>query len=141
MPLYDFDCDACGYALVDHRCRADDRDLVRCPKCEASMTLHFVPARMMLTGAQPSKPIHVAGANVSFESNSGYREYLKANPDVRVVDSSDSSWKGLKDRSTDQANKMAKRHSCLVALGVAWKTIPRRAPCFQRHDSKDMYQT
>lgn len=109
MPLYDFDCDSCGYALIDHKCGFAERDRVQCPSCDAIMLLHFVPARMMLTGATSSKPIHVAGANVSFESNAGYREYLKANPDVRVVDSSDSSWRGLKDRSTEQSNKMAKR--------------------------------
>lgn len=109
MPLYDFDCSTCERKLIDHRCRADERQFVRCPDCDSPMALHFVPARMLLTGAAPSRPITIGGANVSFESNSGYREYLKANPSVKIVDQSDAQWKRFKDRNDDDANKMAKR--------------------------------
>lgn len=107
MPLYTFSCDSCG--IFDKLCSYEARDHQTCPYCQSLAKHYFVPAKMMLVGAAPSKPISVGGANATFDTNHEYRKYLRDNPNVKIVDRGDAEFKRFKDQVDDSANKMAAR--------------------------------
>jgi putative FmdB family regulatory protein len=109
MPLYDFDCSACDTTFTDLRCKVEARADMKCPVCEGPMVQHFVPSNIRLVGATPSKPIFVQGINQTFDDNASYRNYLRDHPEVKIVDGSDKDFKRIKERSTNDANRMAKK--------------------------------
>jgi len=57
----------------------------------------------------PSKPLKIKQLGKEFTSNSQWRDYQHANPDVKVLDKNDSSYEEFYTGIREKAEKVAKK--------------------------------
>lgn len=108
MPTYDLTCEPCGVVHEDVVCSIDERNSQPCSFCGGLMTTIMLIAPSVV-GPMPSKPLRVSGLDREFTSKKEADDYFKANPSTKVVSKNDSSWKDLKVRARERADKMVQK--------------------------------
>ena len=104
MPVYDIECPSHG--------RVNDvffslSDEPACPTCDAPSRIVIAPVRTV--GPMPSKPLKIKQLGKEFTSNSQWREYKQAHPDVQVLDKNDASYQEFYTEVHEKADKVAKK--------------------------------
>ena len=104
MPVYDIECPSHG--------RVNDiffslSDEPACPTCDAPSRVVIAPVRTV--GPMPSKPLKMSQIGKEFTSNSQWRDYQQAHPDVKVLDKNDSSYQEFYTGVREKADKVAKK--------------------------------
>ena len=104
MPLFDYECEACGTYVEDHL--APERPTV----CEACGAETHVPPQLTSTvgiiwANQEANP----QLGVTFESNAQKREFFKKNPGIREMSKGSPDERRFADRTRERAERKARR--------------------------------
>ena len=104
MPMYDIECPSHG--------RINDiffslSDEPACPTCDAPSRIVIAPVRTV--GPMPSKPLKIKQLGKEFTSNSQWREYKEAHPDVQILDKNDASYQEFYTEVHEKADKVAQK--------------------------------
>jgi len=105
MPLYDLECEPCQRFLVDVFFTLSETPT--CSYCHAPARVIISPVRTV--GPMPSKPLKIKQLGKEFTSNSQWREYKEAHPDVQVLDKNDASYQEFYTEVHEKADKVAKK--------------------------------
>lgn len=105
MPLYDIECSRCERVIADVFSPLSQAPI--CPFCNARARIVIRP--VLTVGPMPSKPLKMAQIGREFTSNSQWRDYQKANPDVKVLDKNDSSYDKFYTGVREKADKVARK--------------------------------
>ena len=105
MPLYDLECERCERFLVDVFFTLAETPT--CSYCHAPARVIISPVRTI--GPMPSKPLKMPQIGKEFTSNSQWRDYQQAHPEVKVVDKSDLYYDKFYTRVREKADKAAKK--------------------------------
>jgi hypothetical protein len=104
--MYDVKCTAgCGYFEDVFALLADSDDL-RCSECNHPVTLLISPVRTI--GPTFSKPLEIKQIGRTFNSQSEFRAYQVANPDIEVLSPDGNAWQSHKDRAREKFESKAR---------------------------------
>ena len=106
MPLYDIECDNCGFS-EDYFCKLDGYEHLNSGqvKCECSGRMRIRIHPVATVGVLPSKPLNIPNAGQAFTSNSQLRKWKKDNPDQVIYGPNDKNWERAKDKLTERVEK------------------------------------
>ena len=109
MPLYDIECENCGFS-EDYFCKLDGYEHLNSGqvRCECAGRMRIKIHAVATVGLLPSKPLNIPNAGKSFTSNSELRAWKKANPNQVIYGPNDKSWERAKDKLTDRVEKKCK---------------------------------
>ena len=104
--MYDCTCNTCGALTADVLIRGSEFDPHMCHKCGGTSLKPCFPNTRVI-GAMPSKPID--GGTQTFATNKEYRDWQKANPDLRILSDDNPIYKRHRRETERQADAAAVR--------------------------------
>lgn len=104
MPLYDYDCAACGEFIEDHFSASKPDTCEQCGQPIAVPPQLTCTVGIIWANQEDSKQL-----GVRFESNAQKREFFKQNPQLREMSKGSADDRRFGDRLRERAERKAKR--------------------------------